>query len=306
MDLSPILLTVYNRPEHTRETIEALKVNTLASQSILYICSDGAKGTGDVEDVKKVREYIHTITGFKEVHIIEREKNFGLAQNILKGSTEILNKYGKIIMIEDDIVTSPYFLKYMNDGLDKYRNDPKVGSISGFNFPNKTMKIPEIYKQDIFFSVRPSSWGWATWKDKWNQVDWEVKDFDKFINNPQEQKEFNKGGEDLTGMLIAQKEGKINSWAVRWSYNFYKKNWLSVYPVLSFVDNHGHDNSGRHTKASDQKIFENTELNMNSDIKFPDEPFLDEEICRRFKKVYARNLKYYIRKIKYKLSTLVK
>ena len=306
MDLSPILLTVYNRPEHTKKTIEALKANTLASESILYVCSDDVKDVEDVEDVKKVRKYIHTIDGFREVHIIEREKNFGLAQNILKSSTEILNKYGKIIMIEDDIVTSPYFLKYMNDGLEKYKDNPKIGSISGFNFPSKTMKIPETYKHDVFFFIRPSSWGWATWKDKWNQVDWEVKDFDKFINNPQEQKEFNKGGEDLTGMLIAQQAGKINSWAVRWSYNFYKKGWLSVYPVLSFVDNQGHDNSGRNSKASNRKMFENIELNMNSDIKFPDEPFSDEGICKRFKKVFARDIGYYVRKMKYKLGILIK
>ncbi len=305
MELSPILLTVYNRPEHTKETIEALKANTIASQSILYICSDGAKGAEDMGDVEKVRRYIHTVDGFKEIHIIERERNFGLAQNILKSSTEILNKYGEIIAIEDDIITSPYFLKYMNDGLDKYKNNPKIGSISGFNFPSKTMKIPEAYKGEIFFFIRPSSWGWATWKDKWDQVDWEIKDFNKFINNPREQKEFNRGGADLTGMLVAQKEGKINSWAVRWSYNFYKKGWLSVYPVLSFVDNQGHDNSGKNSKASNQKIFENTELNMNSNIKFSDEPFLDEEICKRFRKVYTRDFKYYIRKIKYKLSTLV-
>lgn len=301
-NLSPIILTVYNRFEHTKRTVEALKANTLASKSILYVFSDASKNDEDIKDVNEVRKYIHDINGFKEVHITERAENLGLAKNIISCVTEVINKYGRVILVEDDLVSSPYFLKYMNDGLDKYKDNPVVGSISGFTFSKNAMQLPKSYDHDIFFFVRPSSWGWATWKDKWNQVDWDIKDYNEFKENPFKKQKFNRGGADLTGMLIAQKRGKINSWAIRWSYNFYKKGWLSVYPTISFIDNQGHDNSGIHSKASNKELYKNYELNQNQSIKFIDEPFLDNEICKRFRNMYARNLKYYSRKILYKLK----
>jgi hypothetical protein len=298
-NLSPVILIVYNRPEHTKKTIEALKINTLASKSMLYIYSDGSSYD---EKVKEVRKYIHTVEGFREVHIVERKENIGLANNIIEAATEVINKYGKVILVEDDLVSSPYFLKFMNDGLEKYKDNHKVGSVSGFMFPKTTMQIPDLYEYEVFFSLRPSSWGWATWKDKWGQIDWRVEDFNRFKRNLVERYRFNKGGGDLSRMLQAQMQGSINSWAIRWSYNFYKRGWVSVYPTVSFIDNQGNDNSGVHSKASNKDKYGNKELNMNSNIKFPDEIFLDREILKRFKRVYSKNMGYYLSKIKYKLQ----
>lgn len=301
-NLSPIILIVYNRLEHTEKTVESLKENTLASESILYIYSDAPRNIDDKDKVNAIRKYIHTISGFKEVHIVERKENLGLAENIIKSATEIINKYGKVILVEDDLVSSKYFLKYMNDGLEKYEENKKIGSISGYTFSDKVMRIPDWYKKDVFFFPRPSSWGWATWKDRWNQIDWKIEDYNKFKINPIEKYKFNKGGSDLTGMLSAQMNGKINSWAVRWSYNFFKKEWLSVYPTVSFIDNIGNDNTGIHSKSSNEELFKNYILNVNSEIKFPDEVFLDSTIAKNFRKIYSRNISYYIRKIKYKLG----
>ena len=158
MSLAPIVLFVYNRPEHTRKTVKALQDNDLTDESILYIFSDAAKNDDEVENVEKVREYIRTISGFKQIIIIEREKNYGLANSIISGVTEIVNKYGKIIVLEDDLVTSKYFLSFMNDALEIYKDENKVICIHGYIYPIKS-ELPET-----FFIKGADCWGWATWK----------------------------------------------------------------------------------------------------------------------------------------------
>ena len=149
MNLAPIILFVYNRPEHTKKTLESLKINELASDSLLFIFSDGNKNENDRKSVEEVRNYISTISGFKEINIILREKNLGLADSVISGVAEVIEKYGKAIVLEDDIVTSKYFLKFMNEALDFYDADKKIYSISGYNFP---IKIPKSYQHKIYIS----------------------------------------------------------------------------------------------------------------------------------------------------------
>lgn len=243
--LSPIILFAYNRPGHTEQTVVALKKNELASESDLFIFSDGPKIEND-ENVKKVREYIKTINGFKSVTIIEREKNFGLANSIISGVNEIIDKFGKVIVLEDDLVTSKYFLKFMNGALDFFKDRNDVFSISGYSYPAKIMRIPENYKHEIYLSYRFGSWGWATCADRWDKVDWSVTDFEEFKHNKKLQKEFNRGGRDLSGMLISQMHGDIDSWAIRFDYAHFKNNSFSVRPVKTLVANIGMDGSGVH------------------------------------------------------------
>jgi len=281
---SPIILTVYNRPIHTKKTVQALLRNKLASKSILYIYSDYPKKEEHREDVRKVREYIHTIKGFKEIHITERKQNYGLAKSIIQGVTEVINKHDKVILIEDDLVTSPMFLTYMNNMLDKYKDEKKIYSITGYNFPPKLMRIPKDYKYDIYFSPRAGSWGWATWKDRWEKADWEVKDYKEFLKNRQLQKEFNKGGDDMTDMLIKQMNGELDSWAIRWCYTHFKKNAYCIYPVKSYVDNIGMDGSGVNcgeTNRYDQNQRINGLISM-----YPKEVKEDKKIMKKFKRIY--------------------
>ena len=221
MVLAPIILFVYNRPWHTRQTIEALQKNELAKESELYIFSDGPKTEND-EKVNEVRKYIKTISGFKSITISEKEKNCGLANSVIAGVTEIINKFGKVIVIEDDLVTSKYFLKFINEALDFFEKDERIFSVSGYTFPAKTMKIPKNYKHDIYLAYRHGAWGWGTWKNRWESVDWELSDFKEFCENPKLQKAFNCGGADMSGMLKAQMEGKIDSWAIRFDYSLFK------------------------------------------------------------------------------------
>jgi len=163
MKLAPILLFTYNRMQHTKLTVKSLQKNTLAKVSDLYIYSDGSKSVDDRNKVQQIRTYLHSVTGFKRIRIIERNKNFGLAANIISGVTQIVNTFGNVIVLEDDIVTSPYFLKYMNDALMHYKNNDKVACISGFVDPRLRLK-------NQFFLRGADCWGWATWKRGWKLV----------------------------------------------------------------------------------------------------------------------------------------
>ena len=252
---APIILFVYNRPWHTQQTVEALQKNDLALESDLYIFADGPKKDATEEQkekIQQVRKYIHNISGFKSVTIFEKEKNCGLANSVIAGVTEVINKFGKVIVVEDDIVTSRYFLKFMNEALDFFENDERIFSVSGYTYPVATMKIPKSYQQNIYLSYRHGSWGWGTWKHRWESVDWEVADFDEFLNNQNLQKTFNRGGADMGGMLKDQMEGKIDSWAIRFDYSLFKNNSFCVRPVKSLVNNVGLDNSGTHTGKNEK------------------------------------------------------
>jgi hypothetical protein len=247
MDLAPIILFVFNRPWHTKKTIEALQKNFLAGESNLFVFSDGPKTVADEPKVQEVRDYIRTFDGFKSISINERDRNFGLADSIINGVTGIVNQYGKIIVLEDDLISSSNFLKFMNQALTTYKGKKEIFSITGYNFLSK---IPNGYREQVFLSYRPSSWGWGTWADRWNAADWEVKDFDTFMKNKNEQVRFNRGGDDLTGMLVKQMKGKIDSWGIRWCYTHFKHKAYCLVPVISKIKNIGFDNSGTHCAAS--------------------------------------------------------
>lgn len=286
MKLSPIVLFVYNRPQHTQQTIEALKRNESASESELYIYSDAPKNKSATENVAAVREYIKSIDGFKNVTIIERDKNWGLADSIIDGVTKTVNEYGRVIVLEDDLVTSPYFLRYMNEGLEFYRDNPEIMSISGYTLPPTCMRFPKNFNDDVYLNYRNSSWGWATWTDRWNRVDWDVTDYQRFIQDPEQQKRFNRGGDDLTDMLKSQMEGRINSWAIRFSYAHFKQGTYSVCPRYSYVSNIGCDGTGNHCGKT--KIFENDLASAKRTCNFIKDIQLDEDVMLEFRKFYRK------------------
>lgn len=273
MSLAPIILFVYKRPGHTKKTIDSLSKNVLANESELYIYSDNAKTSEDEKLVGEVKNYIESIKGFKKINIEKREKHLGLAESVIAGVTEILSVYKKVIILEDDLVVSPDFLIFMNKALDFYENNQSIFSISGYNFP---IKIPNEYQKDFYIFPRASSWGWATWLNRWEKADWEIKDFELFKSNKTMQAQFNLGGSDLSSMLMAQKYGYINSWAVRWSYAHFKNNAYCLYPVLSRIKNIGFDNTATHkVKTSKFEI----EINYTkAEIKFSNDLEINKQI----------------------------
>jgi len=302
--LAPVVLFVYNRLHHTKTTIETLKKNILANESELYIYSDGPKNSEVSVTVNEIRKYLKSVTGFKKVTIIEREKNWGLAASIIDGVNTVIKNNGKIIVLEDDLLTSKYFLKFMNDALMMYDDVENIFSITGFSFSTKFMKFPDKYHEDIYLNIRPMSWSWATWIDRWEDVDWEVKDFQKFINNPKQIKEFNRGGTDLTRMLKNQMNGKLDSWYIRWTFNAFKKKKLTIYPRVSHVNNIGHDDSGVHCSEDTDNIYSHIELNDEEVNKFNKHIELNNDIVKSFNRGFNTNyLKILKRKVK-KISFL--
>jgi hypothetical protein len=277
--LAPIVLFVYNRLEHTKQTVEALQKNELAGESVLYIFSDGAKkGTND-PDIEKLRKYLYTIDGFKKVHIIERKENYGLAKNIIEGVTEIINEYGKVIVLEDDLLTSQNFLSFMNKALDFYKDDNRIFSISGYTGKLKSL---EYLKEDVYLSYRPSSWGWATWKNQWDGIDWNVADFDEFIRDRQAVKKLNRGGIDMARMLRHCMQGKNHSWAIRWSYAMSKQDKYCVYPKVSKIQNIGFGDDATNCKGIN--IYQTDTDNTNkTDFHFLETITVDEKIAKDFR-----------------------
>lgn len=300
MKTAPIILFVYNRPWHTRQTVEALQKNKLADQSDLIIYADGAKNREAVPAVEEVRAYLKTITGFKSISIIEQNENRGLANSIIEGVTSVVNQYGRVIVVEDDLVTSSWFLGYMNEGLDIFQNRDDIFSITGFNYPKHTLDIPSWYIEDIYLSYRCMSWTWGTWRDRWDKVDWDVKDFQILEKSKEKIRAFNRGGEDLFPMLKSQMENKIDSWAIRFCYAHHIHKSYCVYPVNSFVDNTGFDGSGVHCGKDKEKKLQNRFLNqsslsLNKDIK------IDTQILENFykitKKSFTQKIKTFVRRL---------
>lgn len=245
MKFAPIILFVYNRPDHTRQTVEALRKNLLAEESELIIFSDAAKNQGDKIQVSQVRQYLKTIRGFKNIRIKERPDNCGLAKSIISGVAQTVNAYGKIIVLEDDLITSPYFLKYMNDALAYYEANLSVISVSGYSYPVKA-KLPETY-----FLKGADCWGWATWKRGWDLFESDGRKLLSEINDKNLSYAFNYNNSyPFTKMLEDQIQGRVDSWAIRWQASAFAKNKLTLYPGQPLVKNIGLDNSGTHCSNS--------------------------------------------------------
>lgn len=239
MNCAPVLLFTYNRLSHTQRCVEALLKNHLSSESELFIYSDAAKDIAQQESVKEVRNFIHTIQGFKAITIIERDKNWGLAKNIIDGVTTQVNRYGKIIVLEDDLVVAPFFLQFMNEALETYKDEPKIGHIQACDF-TQDPSLP-----DTFLIKFTGSWGWATWDRAWKHFNPNGKELLQEMQKRQLTHAFDMNGKyGFTRMLRRQIEGKNNSWAIRWNASLFLKDILSLNVGRSLVQNEGFDGSG--------------------------------------------------------------
>jgi Glycosyl transferase family 2 len=237
--LAPIAVFAYNRPRHLRQTLEALLANPEACESDLFVFSDGPRNELAVEPVREVRAYLKEISGFKSITIVEREQNFGLAKSIITGVTQVCGQYGKVIVLEDDLVTSPYFLKYMNDALNHYEFEDKVISILAYVFPVK-QPLPET-----FFLRGAGTLGWATWQRGWSLFEADGKKLLDSLKrlNLLDQFDYN-GAYSYTDMLKRQIAGKNNSWAIRWHASAYIHDKLTLHPAEPLVKHIGDDGSG--------------------------------------------------------------
>lgn len=279
---APILLFTYKRLDTLKQTVDALKKNKLADQSELYLFSDAAKVEKDRPIVQEVRDFLKTISGFKKINIIEAEKNKGLATSIIDGVTSVFKEFDKLIVLEDDLNTTSNFLYFMNSCLDKYEHQPSAFSISGYSF---NLGLSEKDTEDAYFINRGWSWGWATWKDRWNEVDWKVRDYQDFVRDTKARKEFAKGGSDLNKMLDTQMSGDLDSWAIRWFYHQFKIKGLTIYPVYSKVFNNGFDQFATHTNGSGKRYLPSLDLKEKIDFSLPESvevnPYYQNQFSRK-------------------------
>lgn len=279
--LAPITVFAYKRLDKIKQLMDSLAKCEKAEESIVIVFCDGAKSDKEILLVNEVRDYVETVKRnniFKEMQVIYQSINKGLAHSIIEGVTEVLEKYGKIIVLEDDLLVSRDFINYMNNALDFYEKDLRYGEISSY-----TMPIPYLrrYDKDVYVMRIADCWGWATWKDRWDNCDWELESLDSFKKDVNNVKRLEKLRAGMMNMLESQKAGIYDTWAARWFFHLYLKNQWTVYPRECRSINIGYDGTG--TNCDNQTKFNNVLFSGNS-CKF--------EYLKADTKMEKKNAKY--------------
>jgi len=241
MEFAPIVLFVYKRPEETRRTLEALRANEGAEQSELFVFSDGPKNPGEKAQVEAVRALFDRLPGFARVTLRTSETNKGLARSVIDGVTEILKENDRVIVLEDDLVTARYFLRFMNEALEKYRDDDRICCVHGFAYPTEHPEIP------CFLRRGADCWGWATWHRGWALFRPDAGQLRDEIVRKKLRREFDRGGAfPYTKMLRDQADGRIDSWAVRWYASAFLAEKYTLQSNRMLVENIGFGGAATH------------------------------------------------------------
>jgi glycosyltransferase involved in cell wall biosynthesis len=295
IQLAPVCLFAYNRPQHLRKTIESLRNNEYSLLTPLIIFCDGPKHGKMTAEIKLVRDYVRRLTGFHSIKIIEREQNLGLANSVIEGVTEVLTKYDRVIVLEDDIITSSLFLKYMNTSLDFYKNDERVISIHGYLPPLK------IKFENAFFMRGADCWGWATWRRGWALFEQDGAKLLSELRANRLERDFNfDNSYPYIKMLEDQICGLNNSWAIRWYASAFLKEKLTLHPCQSLVQNIGHDGSGTHCGNDEQFLntlgdfygkLESVKVMHNKEAEKAFVAFYQKSLYTRLKRVLIKSLK---------------
>ena len=276
---SPVAVFAYNRKASFENLISSLQRNPESRDTDLVIFVDGPRGEKDAADVAAVRESASSVSGFKSVRLRFREVNKGLARSIIDGVTEVISEYGRVIVLEDDLEVSRGFLAYMNRMLDIYESDSRVMQIAGFG---TKVTPPAHYPYDVYLNRRAESWSWATWKDRWSQVDWDVKDYREFERSLSLRLSFASVGSDLPGMLRDWHEGRNSSWAVRFCWSMFRQRRFCISPLKSLVKNSGFGEGATHCKGYDRykSDFNDTQENFHALAGVPFVAKLDRKANR--------------------------
>lgn len=264
--MSPLCIFVYKRYDTTKQLLVSLLACPECAKSELYVFMDGARNDAEINDIDKTRALFDNLQGFKAVHLHPAAANKGLAKSVIEGVTEVLKTNDSVIVLEDDLVVVPDFLAFMNDALEAYKDRDDIWSISGY-----TPKLKELESentQGVFLVPRAQCWGWATWKNRWATVDWQVSDFRTLVHSKERRDAFNMGGNDLFRTLKMERCGRIESWAVRWAYAASRQNKWTLNPVQSKVRNIGLDSSASHTGWHDER--HDVELHGNTTVIDPE------------------------------------
>jgi hypothetical protein len=304
--LAPIVLFVYNRPWHTEQMLMALTSNELASKSSLYVYCDGPKkGASELElkNIYQVRSLIHQQKWCDNVNVKAFDENVGCRNIIIQGVSEVVSMYGKVIVLEDDIITSPTFLNYMNAALEYYESRKTVFSISGHSHSPEKYLIPTDYEYDVYVSPRIFNWGWGTWHDRWIQTDWSFNYYSEFIKNKFQIEAFNRCGDDLTGMLTEEYDGKTSAWDIQFTFAHFMNHAISIIPCIPFTRNIGLDGSGTHCSINHPAV--ELPLNISENFKFLDVLYEDKRIINSIHSSFLKKKRPILKKIINRITRIV-
>lgn len=280
--LAPIIVFAYNRPEHLRKTLTWLGQNELANESVIYVYCDGPKPNATLEQLEKIQKarqvarQLVTVPIYKEVHFVERQENFGLGTSIITGVTEVIKQYGKVIVLEDDLQTSPLFLDYMNRCLEHYENRKTVFSVSSLSRPHPERFYPNDYPYDVYVSLTHHPTGWATWVDRWEQIDWDANLFKEVQKQQEMIAAFRRIEYGDYEALIRQMKTSQNVWSVRFAFAHFVNHAVSICPIVSYINHIGWDNEATNAKGSSQWTFDR--LADKKEIKLLDVLYEDKRI----------------------------
>ena len=286
--LPPIIIFAFNRPDKLAGLIDSLRRNKGVEQHEIFVFIDGPRNENDRPKIEECQRLAAALTQ----NVSVASTNQGLAKSVIKGVSEIVNRFGNVIVLEDDLILHPLFLSYMRQGLENFKNDPRVLSVCGFGL---NITPPKGYSHDIYLSTRSSSWGWATWSDRWNKIDWDVKDFSLLQQSSSLRKEFNSSGSDMYAMLKNYMEGKNNSWAIRFCFHQFRNHLYSVHPFKSLVINNGYGAEASNCRQTYSR-FKIEQLPADSaEILFtdPQELLPDRRIDRQLRRYHSIPIRIY-------------
>tara|TARA_R110002051_G_scaffold324642_1_gene422920 strand:- start:5512 stop:6420 length:909 start_codon:yes stop_codon:yes gene_type:complete len=301
MKLAPVVLFTFNRPKHTAETLSALVTNELVAETNLYIFSDGPRNNEDCIKIKEVRTLLHDMKSqniFKNVIIFESKENKGLANSVISGVSQVFSEYNSVIVLEDDLIVSSDFIKYMNNALTFYENT-NAGSVTGYS----PLKIDASkYISRTYAIQRNCSFGWGTWKNVWDEIDWDVKMYDSYRKKYFQRREFNQSGFDRSIRLDRQMKKNMQSWSIRFGFNLFKMKKLTYYPIKSKIRPNGWDGSGVHV-ASGVSNF-NREIGVCNSTLFEVQE-VNKTLLKKIKKLYGSGLRVELKEIIFWIKNLM-
>lgn len=287
--MTPILLIAFNRPEHTMRTLKALQKNVGAIESDLYVYVDGPRKNNekDTKSIDEVERVVLSEQWCKSVTLRISEFNRGCRDAVIFAITDMFKYTDKLIILEDDIITSPAFLSYMNKALEYYENRKSVFSISGHSHSPEKFQVPTDYAYDVFASPRLFNWGWATWADRWKQADWTMDYYEDFMSKLYEKQAFCRGGDDLIPMLKEEKLGRSSAWDIQFAFAHFANHAVSVVPCKSYTGNIGLDGSGTHCGSIKQDSVDIDRLNKKMDPILLDRLYFDSRIINLLHNVFS-------------------
>lgn len=287
MDI-PIVLITFNRPDHTRQTIDALRVQR---PPLVYVFQDGPRAGNDYDEQNcaMVRQVVEQGIDWPcKLYTVYSGANRGCRDAIIYAISEVLKTNESVIVVEDDIITSPAFYPYMCKALEYYKDRKTVFSISGHSHSPSKFQVPKDYDYDVFASPRLFNWGWGTWRDRWEQTDWTMSYYEDFMKHPYEKKAFNRGGDDMVPMLVDEKMGRSSAWDVQFAFAHFRNHAVSIVPCVSYTTNIGMDGSGTHCHSESVESIDLSQLNQNRNPKWLDNLYFDNRIIDLMYSAFAR------------------